>query len=388
VAAAVQLSVASSCNCLTTLIKVLHVIHSFSAGGLENGVVNLINGSPDGISHSLCLLSHSGEFLDRLKRPFQYYELRKRPGNDPSVIFQLLEVSRQSKADIIHTRNWAGFDGILAACLIPHVKVVHSEHGWDMSDPQGINRCRNFLRRVFAFRVRKFVAVSADLRRWLAEVVGVPADKLEFIPNGVDTERFAPARNAELRGRFGLREDDFVVGCIGRLDPVKNLPGVVRAARSLEETDPSVRLMIVGDGPQRADVEKLIGELRFRRQPVLAGQQSRVEDFYGVFDVFALNSFAEGMSNTLLEAMASGLPTVCTRVGGNLELVEDNRRGRLVPVGDDEQLAAAIREYQFRPALRREHGMNARQFVIQTHSLAQMIQRYVQVYRHVLNLRP
>ena len=173
-------------------IRIMHVLHAFSAGGLENGIVNIINGSPDHFAHELCLLANSGEFINRLTRPVVVHEMNKKTGNGLRIIFQLRELFRSRNLDIIHTRNWAAFDGVMAACLAPHPVLIHGEHGRDITDPDGLVYRRNVARRLLAFRARKFVAVSKNLYKWLQQTVRIPTRKLAFIPNGVDTDRFSP----------------------------------------------------------------------------------------------------------------------------------------------------------------------------------------------------
>ncbi len=360
-------------------IRILHVLHAFSHGGLENGIVNIINRSPDHFEHELCFLHRGGEFLQRLTRPVHYHELHKRPGNDIRLIFRLRQLFQRRDIDIIHTRNWSGFDGVLAASLMLRPTVIHGEHGRDIGDPAGRNRRRNLARRALAFRANKFVAVSNDLYRWLKTTVGIPENKLEFIPNGVDTDRFYPGRNLELRRSWGVADDEFVVGAIGRLDPIKNHAGLLAAVRSLNAEGHKVRLVMAGDGPERGRIENLLRS-PFGLQPLLLGARADVDHLYRAFDVFVLNSFGEGMSNTLLEAMASGLPTVCTAVGGNTELVADGQRGSLIGAGDDAALAEAIRKYISSSEMRATHGQNARCFIGEHFSLERMIHRYVTLY--------
>ncbi len=358
-------------------------MHAFSHGGLENGIVNIINGSPPEIEHELCLLTAAGEFIHRLHRPTRHYELHKKPGNSAKTILQLRQVIKKSGADIVHTRNWGAFDGVLAACLCPGIAILHGEHGRDMSDPQGLNRRRNLLRRAFARRIRTFTTVSEDLAEWLSGQVRIPKSKIALIPNGVDTGLYHPHRDLALRHALGIRGDDFVVGTIGRLDPVKNHAGLIRAFRAFAEDCPAARLMIVGDGPERERLEGLIQKLNFSSRPVLTGYQSEIHRFYGVFDVFVLNSFAEGMSNTLLEAMASGLPVLCTSVGANPEIVADRVRGRLIPAGDDAVLTAALRDCHDSPELRKAHGCAAESFIRENFSLAAMVRTYADLYLNV-----
>jgi sugar transferase (PEP-CTERM/EpsH1 system associated) len=363
-------------------IRILHVLHAFSHGGLENGIVNIINSSPDHLVQELCFLHRGGEFLQRLKRPVPYYEMHKRPGNDIRLIFRLCEIFRRRDIDIVHTRNWAAFDGVLAACLTFKPAVIHGEHGRDMTDPTGVSLRRNFTRRATAFRANKIVAVSRDLYSWLNVTVRVPEKKLLFIPNGVDTERFQPGRNYTLRRQWGIADGEFVIGAVGRLDPIKNHHGLLMAVQSLQASGHKVRLVIAGDGPERSKIQNLL-HTSFDPAPLLLGACTDVEQLYRCFDLFVLNSFAEGMSNTLLEAMASGLPTICTAVGGNVELVADHERGILVDPGDDVALAEAIRGYMTSPEMAKRHGSNGRSFIARHFSLEQMIQRYVGLYESV-----
>src|SRR5262245_35519821 len=163
-------------------IRILHVLHAFSAGGLENGLVNIINRSPEHLVHELCLLSKSGEFVERLTRPVVVHEMNKKSGNGMGIILELRKLFRTRDVDIVHTRNWAAFDGVLAACLTPKPVLIHGEHGRDVADPNGKVYRRNLARRLLAFRARKYVAVSKDLYTWLKQTVRIPANKLAFIP--------------------------------------------------------------------------------------------------------------------------------------------------------------------------------------------------------------
>ncbi len=364
-------------------IRVLHILHAFAHGGLENGIVNIINGSPPELQHDLCVLTRGGEFVERIRRPVHCYELHKTAGNSTGIVARLIRVIRQSGADIVHTRNWGAFDGVFAACFCPRVKLLHGEHGRDISDPQGMNRRRNRVRRLLSFRVAKFTTVSQDLSRWLTETVHIPAAKVALIPNGVDTDRYHPHRDEALRRELGIAPSDFVVGTIGRLDPVKNHAGLIRAFALVAQTAPGLRLVMVGDGPERPALETLIESLKVVPAPILTGYRADVERFYGIFDLFVLNSLAEGMSNTLLEAMASGLPVICTSVGASADLIVDGISGRLVPPDEEVRLIEAMREFHYSEALSSRVGEQARLRAIQGYSLPSMLERYIDLYRGV-----
>jgi len=205
---------------------------------------------------------------------------------------------------------------------------------------------------------------------------------LALIPNGVDTERYHPGRDPELRRELGIAEDEFVVGAIGRLDPIKNHIGLINAIGIVNRGPAKARLVIVGEGPNRPQVDAALKASSLAPQPLLLGYRSDVERLYRMFDVFVLNSFAEGMSNTLLEAMASGLPIVCTGVGGNVELVTHHQTGIVVKPNDDSALADALQEgYNLRA--QSMHGLKAREFISKNFSLNNMVDRYVSLYESV-----
>jgi glycosyltransferase involved in cell wall biosynthesis len=178
-----------------------------------------------------------------------------------------------------------------------------------------------------------------------------------------------------------IGDDEFVVGIVGRLDPIKNHEGVIDVIRDLNRDGRhKVRLVVVGDGPMRSRLQERLNNDECSPKPVFVGFRRDVENVYAAFDVFVLNSFAEGMSNTLLEAMACGLPVVCTSVGGNVDLVEDAKRGRLVPSGDKDALRCAFLDYLKCAQMRVDHGANARRFVSDHFSLRRMVDQYVGLY--------
>jgi sugar transferase (PEP-CTERM/EpsH1 system associated) len=363
-------------------IRILHVLHAFSPGGIENGIVNIINRSPDHLIHELCLLSKSGEFINRVTRPVVVHEMNKKSGNGLRVVFQLQHLFRKLKVDVIHTRNWAAFDAVVAACLMRKPALIHGEHGRDISDPNGEIFRRNLARRMLAFRARKFVAVSRDLYTWLKQTVHIPIRKLAFIPNGVDTDRFSPGCDFEMRRELGIAKTEFVVGTVGRLDPVKNHHGLIRAVKRLHDTGYPVRLVIVGDGPL-CDAIQRYAEILQTPKPLLLGFRDHVERLYRTFDLFVLNSIAEGMSNTLLEAMASGLPIVCTSVGGNVELVANDHTGLLVRSGDDVALVEAMLKNLSTSSDRSVMAANARRFAVNNFSIKRMVEQYTTLYESV-----
>jgi glycosyltransferase involved in cell wall biosynthesis len=226
----------------------------------------------------------------------------------------------------------------------------------------------------------RFVTVSHDLRRWLIDVIGIAASQVVTIHNGVDPVRFTDDGDRAARTALGLPLDAVVAGTVGRLDPVKDQIGVLEAFACLRDKWPRALLVIVGDGPCRGALEArsrrpdLVGRVR------LLGERADVPDILRAIDIYMLPSIAEGISNTVLEAMASGLPVIATAVGGNPELVDDGVTGTLVPVGDRPALAGALAAYLGDPHLRMVHGKAGRARAATEFSLERMAQRYRALY--------
>lgn len=362
---------------------VVHVVNSLAVGGLENGVINLAN-QAGGLRHVIVCLIEEGAMRSRLRPEVPVLILGKRPGHDLGAFVRLVTLLRRLRPAIVHSRNWAAFDAVPAARLAGVLRVVHGEHGRDIHDPEGRNAKRNWIRRRFAPMVSHFVAVSRDLERWLREDVRVPANRVSTIPNGVDLSRFARGSREEAREALGLPPDAPVVCTVGRLDPVKDQVGLVRAFAGLLPAHPEAMLVIAGDGPFRDDLARATAELRVGDRVRMLGEYRDVPGVLAAADVFTLPSIAEGMSNTLLEAMAAGLPAVATRVGGNPELVEDGVTGRLVPARDPGALREALAAYLDDPHLRAMHGKAGRQRAVECFSLERMCQDYTDLYRRLL----
>lgn len=360
---------------------VVHVIHSLQVGGTENGLVNVINSLADEFRHTVIAVTAGGPLEARLPRGVDVIPLGKRPGVDVRAIIRLATLLRRLRPDIVHSRNWGAFDAIFAARLARVPVLIHGEHGREMSDPDGLDPRRNRLRRWAAPLVDRFVTVSRDLERWLVGRVGVPARKVVTIHNGVDLHRFADEDRARGRHELGLPGDTVVIGTVGRLDPVKDQVGLLDASALLPTAGPAHALALIGDGPCRAALESRAARPDLQGRVRLLGERADIPRLLAGFDVFTLPSIAEGISNTVLEAMATGLPVVATRTGGNPELVEDGVTGHLVPVGDRRALADALWSYVGDPHLRALHGKAGRQRAVDHFGLERMTQRYRELYR-------
>lgn len=372
---------------------VVHVVFRFGVGGLENGVVNLINRMPrDRWRHGVIALTEvDAGFRGRVRRDdVHFVELRKPPGHGVRVYPQLLRSFRELRPAIVHTRNLAALEAVVPAWAARVPVRIHGEHGRDVSDLDGTNRRYRWVRRLYRPFVHQYVALSRDLEKYLIECVGVAADRVEHIYNGVDSERFGPRAGARAPIAGSPFNDPalFVVGTVGRLEAVKDQTNLARAfVRALAMSPQAarrLRLVLVGDGPLRGRIESIVRAAGAESLVWFAGERSDVPDIMRGLDCFVLPSLAEGISNTLLEAMASGLPVIATRVGANADLMEDGLSGRLVPRADPDALAREILGYLEDPARARRHGRAGRQIVERRFSLDRMVGDYENLYVRLL----
>jgi len=198
----------------------------------------------------------------------------------------------------------------------------------------------------------------------------------------------SPTGKAAIEGCPFNGADHWLVGTVGRMEAVKDqinlAQAFVRAIALCPDARKRMRLVLVGAGAQRPRVEAILEEARVRDLAWLPGERADVSVLLQGFDCFVLPSLAEGVSNTILEAMASALPVVATRVGANDELVEDGVTGRLVPAADSEALARALIAYFDDPSLARRHGRAGRQLVERRFSLERMVETYHRLYTGLL----
>ncbi len=356
---------------------IVHVLYSFGTGGLEKGIATVARHGSPGFEHVVVCLARSGESERLLPGGTRVVELHKRPGNSPLFLWRLSRALRALRPDVVHTRNWPGMDGILAARLAGIRNVVHGEHGWGMEDPQGRSPRRLRVRRFLARWVREYTCVSRAIEGWLRHEVRVGRPVTQ-IYNGVDTDVFRPGPGDPVRSELGIPAGAFVAGIVGRLDPIKDHPTLFRAFARLRESVPEARLLVVGDGPERARLEEEAGE-----GVIFLGDRADVPEILRALDVFVLSSRNEGISNTILEAMATGLPVVATDVGGNPELVLEGQTGTLVPAADPAALAAALARYAGDPALGETVGQRARARAVERFSIETMVAGYETVWTRV-----
>lgn len=371
---------------------IAHVIYRLTIGGLENGLVNLINHLPrERYRHAVVCLTDYTDFHQRITRDdVDYYALHKKSGVDISLYPRIWRLFRRLRPSIVHTRNISAMEMQLPALLAGVPIRVHSEHGREGADLDGHNQKYNLLRKIFRPLIQRYIPLSQDLQHWLQSEIGVRPERMSQIYNGVDVARFnnAGASSGSFPVAGFLSSDSVVIGTVGRMAVVKDQLTLVQAFLQLldrvENARQRLRLVMIGDGPLRAEAQRLLQAAGAADLAWLPGDRDDIPALLRAFDIFVLPSLGEGISNTILEAMASGLPVVATRVGGNPELVQDGVTGRLVPSADPTAMADTLSELLAQSELRVRFGTAGRERVVQEFSIEHMVERYSQVYDALL----
>jgi sugar transferase (PEP-CTERM/EpsH1 system associated) len=361
----------------------MHVVRKgFAGGGMEGGIINVTNGLTAGrFQVSICALDSRETFSERVRRPdFACYLLPKKDGVEWWHIWRLARLFRRTRVDVVHSHNWGTFLYSVLAAKFAGVPIIHGEHGKNLNELNEINLPKSCAKRLLGRRVNRLVTVSQTIASEWADY-GVPPDKIEWIPNGVDVERFQPRPEKQaLRHAFGLPEHGLLIGSVGRFDPIKNYEVLVEAFARLAPRFPEIGLAFLGEGPCEANLRSLADTLAVKDRIFWLGRRPDPEDFLPALDIFVLPSVSEGMSNVVLETMASGLPVVCADLPGHREVFTPGSEGVVVFPCDAQTLGDALAGLLENAERRLELGMAARRRVLARFNLRHMISDYERLY--------
>lgn len=373
------------------LLKIMHVTNSMALGGTEKIVLKLATKLTENFTHSICCLRNfDKELVGNWLSPGQLVALDLPQSRFAVFVPRLVRAIRACEPDIVHSRNWGGIEAVIAARLAGVPVVIHSEHGYDVGDLVKTTLRQRWMRRLVCFTANAVFTVSRELRDFHARQAGVRVDRIRVIYNGVDTEAFSPNSciRARMRAEHGIAPEDFVIGAVGRIAAIKNYETLVRACAVLSRRNIRFKLVLVGDGPELPRLVELAGSFpELRACFIHPGRCDNVPDWLAAMDVFVQSSLSEGMSNTVLEAMATGLPVIATSVGGNAEVVEEGRTGHLFQPCDVESLADLLGRLAADPDRRANFGCAARLRVQESFSNESMLENYRDLYLELAKKR-
>ena len=308
-----------------------------------------------------------------------------RSGNDPRLVMELARVLQRERVDVVHSNNWGTLVEAVVAAWRRGLPVVHTQHGLEYEVGADRQRrttgARGVVLRAATRRVHSLVAVSPEVGQMMSAEWNAPVSKVHVITNGVPIPSARPGALARSRGRhaLGLTDDEHAVVCVAYLRPVKNFPVLVRAVAATAR-EARTRLFIIGVGPSEPDIRRVVAECDAADRVTFLGRRTDVPELLPLFDTFALASASEGISISILEAMAAGLPVVATRVGGNPLLVRDGETGMLVPAGDAPALGGALERLARSAELRASMGAAGRDQARTRFSIERMTTDYLRVF--------
>ena len=368
---------------------ICHVIHARGVGGAEVLVDQMVRRMSRDFHCVVAVLDEIGEIGERLQQDgFTIEHLHRQPGIDRGCAKRLREFANREGAQILHAHQYTPFfQAMLSRGLFGRRPVVFTEHGRHFPDLP--SRKRSVVNRLMVRNCDRLIGCGKAVRQALIDNEGLPESRVEVIYNGVDLKalgKSSPGARESIRAEFGVASTDFVAVLVARLHELKDHQTALRAIDQARKEIPGLRLLLAGDGDQRAAIERTIRERGLEDTVTLAGTRKDVANLLAASDVFLMSSISEGIPLTVIEAMAARRPVVSTAVGGLPELIEHGVTGFLASSRDDSSLAASLIELYRNADLRERMAEEAARRAHENFSLDGMLNSYRNVYHDVLGL--
>lgn len=358
-----------------------HLVQGLGIGGLEIMVVNFLERlDRQRFEPSVCCFDKLGLLAPKAQGLGIDVDLvARKPGRDIGYSLRLARHLRHVGTDVLHLHNpTAFFYGTLAGRLARVPCIIYTEHGRDFSSSRLIRIANGVLARL----VTQVVAVAEFGKRYLVEKERVKPEAIVTIHNGIDGQQYAAHLSGEaVRQSLGLKQTQPVIGIVARLYPIKNHSVLLRAMPKVLEHFPDAALLLVGDGPLRAELHRQARDLGIAGRTHFLGARDDVPELLAAMDVFVLSSYSEGLSLTLVEACAAGKPVVATNVGGNSEVIRHGENGLLVENDNEAELARAILDLLSDRARMTQMGQLGRRLYEAEFNIDRMVARYEELYQ-------
>lgn len=366
-------------------IKVVHIVDDLKVGGLERTLAMIVMGLDRSRYETevWCLLG-GGHFADRIALsgiPVRIFELsgRKKWKN----FFDMVGLLRRERVAITH--SWALSGGVwgrvASLCAGVKVRFLHTQSVYGQ-----ITQKDRSVERLLSYATTNIIACAEAVKKDLVDLVGIDPGKITVVYNAVDTALFRPPEDKDAaRGKLGLSREDIIIGTVARLISIKGQSYIMQAIARLLSAFPGIKLLIVGDGPDRIKLEEEARGLGISEKVLFAGNREDMPELYAAMDIFVLASTArEGLPLTAAEALATSLPVVATDVGGTGEIVIDGETGLLVRPKDAAAIAKAIEVFLNDPEKARQMGVAGRKLCEEKFSKDAMIKGVEALYEAYL----
>ena len=365
-------------------INILHLTYDMGIGGAEQVIRNLVEGTDLARFNPavLCLDNKIGALGIKLKKNgYRVSSMDRKPGLDFNLIKAIRYYVKKNKIGILHCHQYTPYTYGLLSALYTNVKVIFTEHGRFYPDRYKWKRV--LVNPVFSLRTSAITSISNATRDALVKYELMPRKRIEVIYNGLKDLSGLQGDDALLRQSMGIKEGDLILGTISRLDPIKNQRLMFEAFKEIRNIYRNTKLIIVGDGPLRGELERQSELLGIKDCVIFTGFQVDPQKYLGIMDIFLLPSLSEGASMTLLEAMSFCKPCVVTNAGGNPEIVLDGETGFVTPNCDKEAFIIAIKKLLDNVSLRKKTGDSGRKRYETHFTLERMVSLYQDLYLKV-----
>lgn len=300
-----------------------------------------------------------------------------------SLFFNLLWIMRKYNNDIIHAHSTvpAGLVGVIVAKII-RKPVFVTAHGMDINNFEN----NSIFKKLITFSLNncnKAIAVSEDLAKKMISL-GINQKNITVLRNAVDTNRFKPLKNKELRKYYKIKDTEILIIFVGYLDTFKGIFELINAF--YEVKNDNIKLMIIGEGPKENELKKKVFQLDLEKCVIFTGKISptNIHKYYQAADIFVLPSYSEGLPLSILEAMACGLPIVTTNVGGIPEVVKNSENGFIVPSKNKQLLAQKLEILAYNSDLRKKFGFKSTEIIIKKFSIEKKVEELVKLYKELI----
>jgi glycosyltransferase involved in cell wall biosynthesis len=359
-------------------MNILHVVPSFGLGGMEKVICSIINHTAHQYKHTVLSMDGNEKAFRWIKSEgigtIEFYK-----GDDFSgLLKRLYRAIKTSSPDLLMTYNWGAIDAVWVGRLAGINHILHSEHGFSIDEARATAWKRDLCRFIVYRMASMVIPVSSNLRDSLQRKYLLNNRRVQMIPNGIDSDYYSPDQGARhhMRQELKFEEEDFVIVFSGRLDPVKNFNLLLTVFEYCRSVDSRMKLLIVGEGPERPNIERLCLQKNIQQSVLMVGGTLDVLPYLRVGDAFILTSVTEQMPLTILEAMSVGLPVIASDVGEMCHIIEDGKDGFLRKLSEGwEAFASALLRLKD-SAQRHAMGQAARAKIVTAFQETMMVQRY------------
>jgi glycosyltransferase involved in cell wall biosynthesis len=362
-------------------MRILHTEWSDGLGGQEKRVLSEAAGlSERGHYVALVCREHASIKAEAVRAGLDVYTLPMRKLYDVESIIRLTRFLKDNKFDVVNTHS--GVDSWIGGLAARFAKVPVLARTRHLNLPLK----RNFFNFIH-YLPDVYISCGENMRENLVEKCGFPGHKVVSIPTGVGPEFFDVKRNPDARMKYGLDADSIVITNVGILRSIKGHEVTLKAVKTVAGAFPQARFLLVGDGPRKEILQRLVQDLGISQQVIFAGFVKDIPEIYSFSDISVLSSWSEGLPQSLLQAMAAGVPVVATRVGGVPEVVIHEKTGILIGPGDHEGLAKGIIRLLGNPGMSAQFTESAKKHVMDSHSVKHMVDKIEGLYNDLLKYK-